>query len=664
MLKHINLKFNQDFFSFQFAALDYTNPQKNQYAYYLEGLEDDWNYSGNRRFANYTGVPPGNYTFRVKGSNNDGYWNQEGASIAITILPPPWKTWWAYTIYGIFLIGLIYAWRKYDLKRQRLKQELKLGHVEAEKLKELDTMKSRFFANISHEFRTPLTLILGPLQNLLSQSKDEKSKQYLNMMQRNARRLQNLINQLLNLSKLESGKMKLQAREENIVVLVNGYVQSFESLAKQKNIDLIFHSNEENIPLYVDKDKIEKILFNLLSNAFKFTNAGGAITIQVGKQADGIFVSITDTGHGILPEKLNYIFDRFYQADDSYSKDQEGTGIGLALAKELAKLHHGTISVESHIGEGSVFTVFLPAGKHHLKPDEIIDKPEMPAKREKIQEPVPEHEFSENTLAGEDLPKPDEFNEKDDKPYVLIVDDNADLRSYMRDCLTEDYYIHEATEGVEGFSKATQQIPDLIISDVMMPKMDGYELCKKLKTDERTSHIPVILLTARASSESRIEGLETGADDFITKPFDYHELLTRIKNLIQLRNKLKEKFRKEIDYNRLSKERDVISMDQQFIRKAKAVVEKNISEPEFSIENFAREMALSRVQLHRKLRALVDQSATQFIKTIKLNRAAELLKNKSGTVSEIAYDVGFNTLPYFTKCFQEQFGVNPSEFAK
>ena len=341
--KNLTLSYNENYFSFEFAALDYTRPDQNQYAYMLEGLDEDWIYSGTKRFANYTEVPPGDYIFRVKGSNNDRYWNEEGTSVAITILPPPWRTWWAYSIYAIILIGLIWIWRRYDLKRQRLKRELELEYVQTEKLEELDRMKSHFFANISHEFRTPLTLILGPVEKHLPSVKDSVLKQDLNVVQRNARRLQRLINQILNLSKIESGKMKLQASEQNIVSLVNGYVQLFESLAKQKKIDLVFKSDEKDIKLYIDKDKIEQILYNILSNAFKFTDEGGKIEVEVRSQQStaGKYVrlSVSDTGRGIPPEKLPHIFDRFYQADDSHTRDQEGTGIGLALTKELVKLH-------------------------------------------------------------------------------------------------------------------------------------------------------------------------------------------------------------------------------------------------------------------------------------------------------------------------------------
>ncbi|MCD4730400.1 MAG: hypothetical protein K8R74_07360, partial [Bacteroidales bacterium] len=357
--QNLSLRYNENYLSFEFAALDYTKPDQNQYAYMLEGLDEDWIYSGNRRFAYYTGVPPGGYIFRVKGSNSDGYWNEQGTSISITILPPPWKTWWAYSLYFLFAILVIVIIIRFYLRRQRLLHKLELEQIQTEKLGEIDKLKSRFFANISHEFRTPLTLILGPIAKHLPTVKDSALKQDLNVVQKNALRLQRLINQILNLSKIESGKMKLQVREQNIVNLVNGYVQSFESLAKQKKIDLIFKSDEKNIKLFVDKDKIEKILYNLLSNAFKFTGEGGRIEVVVtplsppskGDKSGslissleggrGVNISISDTGRGIPPEKLEHIFDRFYQADDSYTRDQEGTGIGLALTKELVKLHHG-----------------------------------------------------------------------------------------------------------------------------------------------------------------------------------------------------------------------------------------------------------------------------------------------------------------------------------
>jgi signal transduction histidine kinase/ligand-binding sensor domain-containing protein len=378
--KHIILRYHQNFFSFKFAALDYTYPEKNQYAYYLEGLEDGWIHTGNRRLAIYTDISPGHYFFRVKGSNNDGYWNEEGASVRISILPPPWKTWWAYSLYGLFLIWLTITWRNYDLRRLRLKHALEVEHIESKKLKELDSLKSRFFANISHEFRTPLTLILGPLQKILPTVKDKETKQELSIMQRSARRLQNLINQLLDLSKLESGKMELNAREENMVELVKSYVQQFESLAKHKGIMLEFLSERDDIPAFVDRDKIEKILYNLLGNAFKWTAEGGRIQLTVdswrltkdnelfiNRQSSTvnlpeqcIVISISDTGAGIAPEKLPHIFDRFYQAGDNYTRDGEGTGIGLALTKELVELHGGRITVESVVKQGSTFRVLLP----------------------------------------------------------------------------------------------------------------------------------------------------------------------------------------------------------------------------------------------------------------------------------------------------------------
>jgi len=680
-IKHIKLKYSQNFFSFEYAALDYKNPIKNQYAYKLEGLDEDWIYSGTRRFANYTGLSSGKYIFRVKGSNNDGYWNETGTSIAIIIETPPWKTSWAYLIYGLFILGVFYLIIRYYLKRQHLLHKLSLEQIQTEKLEDIDRMKSQFFANISHEFRTPLTLILGPLEKLKSKIADKSSVQDLNMMQRNANRLQNLINQLLSLSKLESGKMKLQAQEINIVSLVNRCTQSFESLAKQKKIDLVFNSAEENVLLFVDKEKIEKILYNLLSNAFKSTDEGGTIEVTVtplppsrGDSAwispleggqRGVSISVSDTGHGIPPDQLPHIFDRFYQANDSYTKDQEGTGIGLALTKELVELHHGKISVESHPdspysyrdrdGRGSKFSIKLPYGKEHLKTDEFIDNEHQgslePAK-DSVQFIKPDH--------AETISEDDEVDDK--KPLLLIVEDNDDLRSYIRSCLTEYYHISEATDGEKGLEKAIDKIPDLIISDVMMPKMDGYELCRHVKTNECTNHIPVILLTAKAGMENKLEGLETGADDFLTKPFNTEELVVRIRNLIQQRRNLRMQFIEEFNQSHGLQEKVELSMDQKFIQKAKNVVEEYMSDPDFNVELFGQEMALSRSQLHRKLSALLDQSPTDFIRTIRLNRAAVLLAQKSANVAEIAYDVGFNNPSYFSECFRKQFGKLPSEY--
>jgi signal transduction histidine kinase/ligand-binding sensor domain-containing protein/DNA-binding response OmpR family regulator len=670
--KHLCLKYNQNFFSFEFAALDYAQPEKNQYAYYLEGFEDDWIYTGHSRIANYTGVPPGKYIFHAKGSNNDGYWNEEGVSIIVTILPPPWKTWWAYTLYFLLFIGLIVAWRRYDLKRLRLKQQLEIEHIESGKLKELDSLKSKFFANISHEFRTPLTLILSPLEALLSKTSDPKSKQDLNIMQRNALRLQQLINQLLNLSKLESGQMKLQARKVNFVKLVNGYVQSFESLAKQKQIELVFHADKTEIPLYIDQEKLEKILYNLLSNAFKFTPEGGKIEVSVSKKStfdnrqstiDNVIISISDSGPGIPPDKLSHIFDRFYQVDDSSSRTHEGMGIGLALTKELVALHHGSISVESEEGHGTTFTMQLPVGKEHLKEEEILSRDKSTADIDQAYEEL---------IVGEEIDhgpikhQPN-IQYQDSKPIILVVEDNTDLRDYIRGFLDESYQVMESGDGEAGLQQAIETVPDLIISDVMMPKMDGYQLCQKLKTDERTSHIPLILLTARAGTENRIEGLETGADDFITKPFDPHELTIRIKNLIDQRHRLRERFLKNADTIGLSRlmelpDSGIASTDQKFLKKAIGIVEKHLDDYEFSVEHLVRSMAVSQMQLYRKLKALVNLSANEFIRSIRLSHAAKLIKQKSGNIAQIAYAVGFNNPSYFAECFKKQFGVLPSEY--
>ncbi len=587
----------------------------------------------------------------------------------------------------LFFVGILFIRQRRirtALKEQKLLHHLELNKVESDKLKELDKMKSRFFANISHEFRTPLTLILGPLEKYKLKIQDKEFQTDLNIMQRNALRLQNLINQLLSLSKLESGRMKLKVKEEDIVSLSKGYVQSFESLTKQKNIKLEFNSTEEIIQAYVDKDKYEKILYNLISNAFKFTDSGDTIFINVSAPpnsgevlpatsnqqpaTDYVKITVSDTGKGISKDKLPHIFDRFYQAGDDIN--QEGTGIGLALTRELVELHHGTIKVDSELKEGTKFTVILPLGKDHFQPEEfaIIDEQETNDEDPLIT--VEQENFPDTFIEPLDISKEDgeEASQEDEtKPLLLIVEDNADMRHYIRSNISGDFMLTEAEDGEQGYEKAIEKVPDLIISDVMMPKMDGMELCRKLKSDERTSHIPIILLTARAALEDRLEGLETGADDFLTKPFDQQELLVRVNNLIQQRRKLQERFTLNAKKMGLSEilnlpESELNSTDQKFLMKVMEIINANLNNENFNTEALQQELLMSNAQLYRKLKSLVGIPASGFIRSIRLNRAADLLKIKKGNITEIAFEVGFNNLSYFSKCFQEQFGVLPSEF--
>ena len=567
----------------------------------------------------------------------------------------------------------IRAEHKTILREQKWQHALELEQVESKKLKELDHLKSRFFANISHEFRTPLTLIMGPLEKVLSKIKDDKDKKELGIAKKYAGKLQILINNLLAISKLESGKLQLHASEIDVAKLVKSYLQAFESLAKQKNIELKFSSENEEIKAFIDREKFEQVLNNLLSNAIKFTDEGGRIEVSIGSKStidnrqlttDNVSISISDTGCGIPPEHIDHIFDRFYQVEHENGNYYEGTGIGLALAKELVELHHGEINVESEVGQGSTFIIILPLGKGHLKKEEIAEQDG----NSKMEIRNLEFENIESTEINQTIEKNiQQPATNNDVPILLIVEDNADMRSYIRGYFEAGFRIIEAVDGVDGYEKSVEQIPDIIISDVMMPNMDGNVFCRKVKTDERTSHIPVILLTARASKESRIEGLETGADDFITKPFDGEELQVRVKNLINQRKRLSVILERKIQKSHSGTKLDfedsgITSMDESFLQKVFATVKEHFTDPEFNVEAFCREIGLSRTQLHRKIKALTRQTTSGFIRTFRLKRAAELIKKKSATVAEIAYDVGFNSPSYFSECFRIYFGKLPSEF--
>jgi signal transduction histidine kinase/ligand-binding sensor domain-containing protein/DNA-binding response OmpR family regulator len=671
-LRNIVLDYDQNHLSFTFAALDYKNPKKNEYAYSMEGVDEGWVYSGNRRYVSYTNLDPGEYILRVKGSNNDGVWNEEGTSLRIIITPPWWRTTWAYIGYALVFAFTFYGIRRYEMNRIRLRHQLQIEQVSAKKLKEIDEMKSRFFANISHEFRTPLTLILGPLKDLRQQVTGDGIQQMVSTMERNANRLLRLINQLLDLSKLEAGRMKLQVAAGNIVPFIKGIAHSFHSSAGRRGVTFSVECAEEAMEGYFDRDKVEKILTNLISNAFKFTGEGGEVLVSLrattGSEAisssDGqiasvatlprndkagfVAITVTDTGIGISPDHLPHIFDRFYQVTHKKTTGEEGTGIGLALTKELVELHHGTISVESEVGKGTTFAISLPIGKEAYSAEEIAEHVE---ESQAENEATPELEFAESDKRPATIP--DEHSQ-----HILVIEDNADVRAYISQYLVVQYKVSEAKDGTEGIYMARTQIPDLIISDVMMPRADGFEVCKTLKLDEKTSHIPIILLTAKAGMENKIEGLETGADDYLVKPFDSQELLARVKNLIELRRKLRERYGVQI---LKPGEVAVRSLDDQFLRKVTSAVEEHMSEEEFSVEQLAAEVAMSRSQLHRKLVALTGQTPTDLIRYLRLHRAKDLLMRNAGTVAEVAFQVGFSDPGYLTKCYKELFGVLPSE---
>ena len=548
----------------------------------------------------------------------------------------------------ITLAGIFLYWRNYEIKRVKLKHR-------AEHLSELDNLKTRFFTNISHEFRTPITLILGPLKEMYKGTFKGDQRSVIGVMLRNVQRLSKLINQLLDLSKLEARKMKLQACPVELVQFLREITSSYESLAANKNIKYFFYPEVTELAVYIDAEKIEKVVHNLLSNAFKFTKEGGEIILYLKQDGKQCSISIKDTGVGIPADQLDRIFDRFYQVDSSKTREYEGSGLGMALAKELVELHHGTISVESLEGKGTTFTVRLLLGKDHLNKDEITDLDNF-RRSELVYEDLPAE--SSNEIENEKSIVPSE----DHQPILLIVEDNADMRHYIGNTFSDHYKVIMAANGNEGIGKAEEVIPDLIISDVMMPEMDGYRFCEHIKSNELTSHIPVILLTAKADRESKLTGLETGADDYLSKPFDADELKLIVRNRIEERRKLRERFSREITLE--PKQISITSLDEKFLTKVLGIIEEHMDDELFSIEELSREASYSNMHFYRKIKALAGQTPSQFLRTIRLKRAAELLSKNSDNVTQIAYSVGFNSLSYFNKCFKEQFGVTPGQFAE
>ena len=655
--EEIILSYTQNVFSFQYAALDYASPQKIQYAYKMEGFDDDWVNSGSRRFVTYTNLNPGDYIFKVKSTNSDGIWNNNIKELKVTITPPWWQTPWAIGLYGLIFILGVWGIFKFQNYRTRLQNELKMQEFEAHHLREVENMKSRFFANLSHEFRTPLTLIKGPLEQLISGRIKDNLVDYYKMLLRNTEKLQTLIDQLLELSRLEAETIPLNKQKLDLVSLVRSFTYNFIPLAEEKLITLDFNSSVERLTVMIDRDKLEKIINNLLSNSFKFTSSRGKISVSIeienSTQQNFALVEISDTGVGIAEEYQSKIFDRFYQVDEESKKNQAGSGIGLALVKELVSLHNWDISVKSKEGEGTTFTLKIP-----LEKDEEISTHK---EKESVEEPI-EKKKEEVSALTEFEDESESTIEQEVKPAILFVEDSSDVRNYVNDLLKPDYRVLLAENAEEGIELALKNIPDLIISDLMMPGMDGNEFCNKIKSDWQTSHIPFILLTAKATQESKIEGLETGADDYLTKPFNFEELSIRVKNLIEQRKRLREKFSKEINVKAESVASNVV--DKEFVQKIIDIIEKNLGNENFSSETLAELLFVSRSQLNRKLQAVAGQGPGEFIRSYKLKRAAQMILENKLSITQIAYEVGFGSPAQFTRAFKKHFNRLPSDFIK
>lgn len=631
----ISLQHWQNDLTIHYAGLHYKNPEKNQYQVKLENYDQEWRRVGTQRIANYTNLDPGQYTFRVKAANSDGIWNEDGIALDITIHPPWYWNTFSQIIYLILVLGLIIGIYQFQLRRR-------LALAEADRLKKLDAFKSRLFTNITHEFRTPLTVIKGMSKQLERYEK----KEFKAIIQRNANQLLRLVNQLLDLAKLSSGNMPINVNQGDMVLYLKYLTESFHSYAFSKKINLSFSANPESILMDFDKDKIQQIVSNLLANAIKFTPEGGEVDLLVFKTPRVLEIKIKDTGPGIPAEKLPYIFDRFFQGDDSDARIGEGTGIGLALVKELVELLGGAINVESKWKKGSTFTVLLPIQNRAPLQKDVLPEVDWIANQPMLTK-VAELE----ALGG-------------NKPLVLIIEDNKDIIQYLCQLLRSDYKLQVAKNGEEGIKKALEIVPDIIISDVMMPKKDGYEVCRFLKKDERTSHISIVLLTAKGDQASRVTGLECGADAFLSKPFDEQELFVRLEKLLTLRNVLQAKYQ-QIELGTFGEQENYTDPELAFLHRLEQTILEHLSEEDFRVDpNLCRAMQMSRPQLYRKIKALKDISPSEYLRQLRLKKARQLLQNSNLTIAEIAEKVGFGDPSYFTKVYSAEFGELPSKTRK
>ncbi|MEM9526472.1 MAG: hybrid sensor histidine kinase/response regulator transcription factor, partial [Bacteroidota bacterium] len=645
----LSLNYDQNNFSFELSLLDFDRPTDNDFYYKLEGYDSYWRQTGDRNTIYFAQVPPGEYTLLVKGYNSVGAFGK-AHPVKITVLPPWWLTWWAYVVYALLGLALVYAIYRFQLSRQIAKSE-------AQRLQDLNVAKSRLYTNITHEFRTPLTVILGMTEQL-ERSATAAQREPVEMIERNGRSLLSLVNQMLDLAKLESGQMDLHLQQSDLISYLKYLVESFHSFAESRGVKIHFLSDLETQVMDFDAGKIQQVISNLLSNAIKFTPTGGDIYLLAnttgGAPAAELLIQVRDTGAGISPERLPYIFERFYQADDSHTREQSGTGIGLALVAELVKLMQGKISAKSELGKGTEIAIRLPIAQSAARTEELL-----PFAKEEFKALYREAQ----TEDAEEVP----VASGDDRPTVLIVEDNVDVRQYLQTCLADRFDLLTAENGQLGLEKAIEMTPDLIISDVMMPVKDGYTLARELKSDQRASHIPIIMLTAKADLNSRLEGLGQGVDAYLAKPFHPRELRLRIHKLLEQRDRLRSHYlglSGATSANSNGTGEQVENSEDAFVLKIRDIILERLDDTNLDVQLLTREVGMSQSQLHRKLTALTGLSANRFLRHVRLEQAQSLLRDPELTISAVAYETGYRDPSYFGRVFKQETGMTPAEWRR
>lgn len=663
-IKEVDLPYDQTTLSIEFVALDYNNADKINYAYYLDGWDDRWNYVGQARKANYARLAEGKYVFKVKTTNFRGGWNKEESLITVIVSPPWYRSWWAYTFYLVAGAGIIYGYIKYNKNKEKLKYKIKIAQLERIKEKEIAEKQSSMFTYISHEFRTPLSLIINPLKKAIQKDNVKNSSSIIDLViaHRNARRLLSLVDQLLLFRKAENDADELRMCVVNVNNLCYEVFQCFVNQAKDKNIDYTFQIPENNIEIIGDYEKIEISLFNLISNAFKYTPAGGEINLMLAETETDVVIEISDSGNGIAKSDLEAIFEKFKQVNSKTPVGgSSGFGIGLFIVRYFVEKHKGTVSCSSEIGKGSVFKLTFLKGQDHFEDIQIST---VPPKMSPLVEELMADDTEENIDLQANAISENELHKVmlTDKRTLLIIDDNADMRNYLIRLFSDTHIVYSADNGEEGLKLTKKYMPDLVLSDIAMDVMDGLELCRKIKENSSLSHIPVILLTASKNPETHLQGISDGADDYITKPFDDDLLFARVESLLKSRSNLRTYFLDSITLRENTQK--VPAEYQEILKKCIDIIEANIHKRDFTIKNFAAEMGMSHRTLYTKIKIISGQTLNAFIRSIRIRRAAMLMLTENMNIAQASVEVGFEDPKYFRQQFVKLFGMTPSEYIK